>query len=84
MHEAGATGMVASERQPVSQVEAIFNASNQTVLKELRDYAQGRTQYDSALQDEKFLADADLYMHFVCHAMVRRLMEVERARVADR
>ncbi len=75
---------VVSERQPVAQVSAVFNASNQTVLRELRDFAEGRTQHDSALQDEKFLMDADAYTRFVCHAMVRRLMEVERTRAADR
>jgi hypothetical protein len=75
---------VTSDRQPVSQVSAVFNASNQTVLRELRDFAQGRTQYDSALQDERFLMDADAYTRFVCHAMVRRMIEVERARITGR
>jgi hypothetical protein len=79
-----ADNTVVSDRQPVSQVAAVFNASNQTVLRELRDFAQGRTQYDSALQDERFLADADAYTRFVCHAMVRRLIEVERSRIAGR
>jgi hypothetical protein len=69
-------------RQPVSQAAAIFNATNQTVLRELRDFAAGRTQYDSALADDKFLMDADLYMRFVSHAMVRRLMEAEKERLA--
>ncbi len=82
--DASGGGTVVSERQPVSQVSAVFNASNQTVLRELRDFAEGRTQHDSALQDEKFLMDADAYTRFVCHAMVRRLMEVERARLAGR
>jgi hypothetical protein len=69
---------------PEVQVSAVFNASNQTVLRELRDFAAGRTEPDSALGEEKFLADADHYMRFVCHAMVRRLMEVQRGRVSDR
>lgn len=71
-------------RQPVSQVSAVFNSTNQTVLKELAVFARGRTQYDSAMMDQKFLADADQYMRFVCHAMVRRLMDVERDRLSDR
>jgi len=69
---------------PVTQVNAVFIGSNQTVLRELRDFARGRTQYDSALREEKFLMDADLYARFVCHAMVRRLIEVERERIIDR
>ncbi|HUO06933.1 MAG TPA: hypothetical protein VM008_01260 [Phycisphaerae bacterium] len=73
-----------NDHQPVSQVAAVFNASNQTVLRELRDFAQGRTQHDSALQDEKFLLDADAYTRFVCNAMTRRLIEVEKARLAGR
>ena len=44
----------------------------------------GRTQNDSALEEQKFLLDADQYMRFVCHAMVRRLMEVQRTRPSDR
>ena len=70
--------------QPASQVSAVFNASNQTVLKELEVFASGRTRYDSAVQGRQFLLDSDAYMRFVCHAMVRRLMDVERERVADR
>jgi hypothetical protein len=79
-----ANSAATASRQPVSQAEAVFNATNQSVLRELRDFAQGRTQYDSALQDQKYLMDSDLYMRFVCHAMSRRLMEVERARVTGR
>jgi hypothetical protein len=71
-------------QQPVSQVSAVFNATNQSVLKELHVFAAGRTQYDSALADQKFLMDSDSYMRFVCHAMIRRLMDVERQRVSDR
>jgi hypothetical protein len=74
----------APEKQPVSQASAVFNSTNQSVLRELRDFAKGRTQYDSALQDQKFLMDSDLYLRFVSHAMVRRLMEVERTRVSGR
>jgi hypothetical protein len=70
--------------QPVSQVNGVFNAANQSVLRELESYAAGRTDYGSALQDKKFLMDADAYMRFVCHSMVRRLMEVEGARAPDR
>src|SRR5205085_1394509 len=35
----------APARQPVAQVSAVFNANNQSVLRELRDFAIGRTQY---------------------------------------
>jgi hypothetical protein len=71
-------------QQPVSQVAALFNARNQTVLRELRDFAAGRTEYSSALKDEKFLTDMEQYTRFVAHAMVRRLMELERDRVSGR
>ena len=47
-------------------------------------FANGRTQYESALQDKKFIVDADAYMRFVAHAMIRRLMDVERTRSLDR
>jgi hypothetical protein len=74
----------ADAHQPVSQVSAIFNARNQTVLRELRDFAAGRTEYASALRDEKFLVDMEQYTRFVSHAMVRRLMALERERVSGR
>jgi hypothetical protein len=70
--------------EPVSQVNAVFPGNNQSVLAELRVYAQGRVEYGSALESERYIMDADAYMHFVCHSMVRRLMEVERTRVSDR
>lgn len=76
--------VIMSEKQPLAQVEGVFNATNQSVLRELRVFASGRTQYDSALMDQKYLLDSDSYMRFVCHAMIRRLMEVERQRVSDR
>lgn len=72
------------QRQPASQVAAVFNGSNQSVLKEIQAFAAGRAPYDSALQERRFLMDADWYMRFVCHAMTRRLMDVERERVTDR
>jgi len=71
------------DRQPVSQVSGVFNATNQSVLRELKTFANGRTQYDSALMDQKFLVDSDSYLRFVCNAMVRRLMDVERERVSQ-
>ena len=74
----------ADARQPVSAVSAVFDAHNQTVLRELRDYAAGRTEYDSALREQKFLLDMEQYSRFVCHAMARRLLEVERTRVTGR
>ena len=67
-----------------ASISAVFNASNQTVRQELKDFAAGRFNYDSQLRDERFIMDSDAYMRFVCHAMVRRLIEVERDRVAGR
>ncbi len=70
--------------QPVTQVSAIFPATNQTVLQELNDFAKGRSDYESALQDRRYLVDIDYYTRFVCHAMTRRLLETERGRVGSR
>ena len=81
---ATAVELEVDEQQPVSQVAAVFNSRNQTVLRELRDFTAGRTEYTSALQDEKFIDDMDQYTRFVCHAMVRRLIDVERSRLSDR
>jgi hypothetical protein len=70
--------------EPVAQVSAVFNSTNQSVLKELEVFSEGRTEYDSALSDQKYLMDSDSYMRFVAHAMIRRLMDVERQRLSDR
>ncbi len=72
------------EPEPVAQVNAMFQGTNQSVLRELHAYAEGRTEYGSALAEERFVMDVDSYMRFVCHAMVRRLMDVERTRSSDR
>jgi len=79
-----ATASASASAQPVAQVSAIFNSHNQSVLEELAEFAKGRTNYESALQSHQFLADSDAYMRFVCHAMARRMIEVERARVNGR
>ena len=71
-------------RQPVSQVEAVFNASNQSVLRELHMFALGRTDRESALAEDRYLVDQDAYLRFVAHVMVGRLMEVEQVRLTDR
>lgn len=73
-----------ANREPIVQVSAVFNASNQTVLAELRDFARGRTNYESALQEDRFLADVDAYTRFVCHAMVRRLLELQQGTPSGR
>lgn len=70
--------------QPVTQISAIFPATNQTVLKELEEFAKGRSDYESALQDRRYLVDIEYYTRFVCHAMTRRLLEAERGRVGSR
>jgi len=70
--------------QPATEIAAIFNSTNQTVLMELHDFTKGRTDYQSALQEQRYLADIDSYARFVCHAMVRRLMDVERVRATGR
>jgi hypothetical protein len=72
------------QKQPASQANGVFNSTNQSVLRELAGFARGRTQFDSALREDKYLMDSDLYIRFVSHAMVRRLMEVERVRLAGR
>jgi len=69
-------------QQPAVQVAAVFQSTNQSVLKELQAYAGGRTEYDSALADQKFVMSSDSYMRFVSHAMIRRLMDAERERLS--
>lgn len=74
----------AYKKHLAASISAVFNGANQTTRQEIRDYAQGRINYDSALGAERYIYDSDSFMKFVCHAMVHRLMEVERDRVAGR
>jgi hypothetical protein len=73
-----------NSRHLAAAISAVFNGGNQTVRQELHDFAQGRLNYDGALREDRYLQDADAYMRFVCHAMIRRLIDVERDRVAGR
>jgi hypothetical protein len=72
------------KRHLAASISAVFNGTNQTVKQEIRDFAAGRTHEGSAMGPDRYLSDADAFMRFVCHAMVSRLMEVERDRVAGR
>jgi len=79
-----ANSEIYANKEPIVQVSAVFKATNQTVLAELRDFARGRTDSESALQEDRYLADVDAYMRFVCHAMVRRLLELQQGTPSGR
>lgn len=69
--------------KPVATVSQHLDAANHEVLYELRRYATGRHQPDSALGWKAILASMDLYTQFASFVAVSRLIESERLRVAQ-
>jgi hypothetical protein len=66
---------------PVAQAAGIFDASNHDTLRQLRAYATGRSEPDSAYDEEIYLVSMELYTPFVCHRLIADLLASERARL---
>ncbi|MDY7109558.1 MAG: hypothetical protein SYC29_13065 [Planctomycetota bacterium] len=66
---------------PVAQAAGVFDAANHDTVRRLRDYASGRSEPDSAYEDEIYLVSMDLYTQFVCHRLIADLLASERARL---
>jgi len=68
--------------RPASVVSEHLDAANNEVLKNLQDFAVGRSDPDSALGWQRYTASMDLYTEFAAYWCVRRLLEEEHARIA--
>jgi hypothetical protein len=66
---------------PVAQAAGVFDAANHDTLRHLRTYANGRSEPDSAYDEEIYLVSMDLYTQFVCHRLIADLLASERARL---
>lgn len=67
--------------QPVSQASGYYDAANGEVLLQLRDYATGRTPYQSAAGWRRYLMNMNLYTEFVSHELTRQLIANEWQRL---
>lgn len=67
--------------KPVAVVSEHLDAINHEVQMDLRRYATGRCDADSALGWKNYLANMDLYSEFTAYFAVSRLLEQERLRV---
>jgi len=67
--------------QPVAQAAGYYDAANGEVLLRLREYATGRTPYQSASGWRRYLMNMDLYTEFVSHELTRQLMQSEWRRL---
>lgn len=81
-----ATGEAASPGElgpppPKAQSAKHFDASNHETLKGVREYADGRTEVDSAFGDDVYLVSMDLFTQYACHRLLADLIDQERQRL---
>jgi len=67
--------------RPVAQAAGVFEAANHHTLKQLKAFASGRNEPDSAYGDDIYLVSMDLYAHFVCYRLLHDLFVEERTRL---
>jgi hypothetical protein len=81
--DAGAAAAGNSPDAPVCVVSEHLNGRNHQVLLDLKDFAQGRLQKDSALGWRRYLTAMPLYMEFAAHRTVQLMMQREWARIGS-
>ena len=81
--DAGGGSGIASPDAPVCVVSEHLNGRNHQVLLDLKDYAQGRQQKESALGWRRYLTAMPLYMDFAAHRTVQLLMQQEWSRIGS-
>lgn len=68
--------------QPMSTASELLDAKNQGVLMELKSYAEGRSDPNSALGWKRYTASMMLYSEFAAHKAVGSLVQSEWIRAA--
>jgi len=77
-----ATGSGINEfNQPVAGVSEVFDASDNGVRLDVQEFAQGRSDDDTALGWRRFLYSMDSYTQYAGHRIIRDLIREERLRV---
>lgn len=74
-----APGGVAAERA-VAQSAGVFDATNHRTLEQLRRYAAGRAEPDSAFGEQIYLVSMDRFARFASYQLVAELLRVEQER----
>jgi hypothetical protein len=67
---------------PVAVVAEVFDASDQQVLKWVRDYAEARHVPDHAYGDDIYLVSMDRYARFAAYRLLGTIIGRERLRLA--
>lgn len=75
------SGVVQSGAQPLSVVAEHLDATNHAVLFNVRRYAEGRHDFDTAFGWRRYTASMDLYVEFGAYWTIYRLLQEERVRV---
>jgi len=71
-----------SYQQPIAGASGIFDASENSIQQHLQAYAEGRIRPGAtALDWERYLVDMDLYMQYVGHRLVERMLIDEQHRL---
>jgi hypothetical protein len=60
------------------QVQRVFNASDEAVLKEIRDYADDRDGHASPYGWRKYTRSQELYVRYCGWALIRTMLELDR------
>jgi hypothetical protein len=68
--------------RPAAVISEHLSAANHEVLKNLKDFAKGRHDPNSALTWKRYTASMELYTEFASWWCVRRLIDEERWRLA--
>lgn len=81
-HTPDSLRQVIGNDQPLAVVSEQLEGRNQGVQMNLRRYAEGRHEPDSAMGWKRYLASMDLYTEFASYWTVRHLLDLERMRLA--
>jgi hypothetical protein len=68
--------------RPTASISEYLDAASHEVLIDVKAYAQGRHDPDSALNWRRYTASMELYTEYAAYRCVRRLLEEERIRLA--
>lgn len=66
---------------PVTAVSAVYDGANHGVIADVREYATGRYDPRSALDEELYVKSMERFTEFVCFRMVESVLERERRRL---
>lgn len=78
--ESAQAGMALSEPgRPVPryQVQRVFNAADEAVVKEVREFARSREGHQSPFGWRKYIRSQELYVRFSCSATIRSMLSLD-------